>query len=68
MKISNANKIVGKLKETYNMRGAMLLDVDTLDRLEPDKERGIRATYMDEDYSVMQENKEVKNPIMKPLF
>ena len=29
------------------MRGAMLLDVDTMKRLEPDGKRGIRATYMD---------------------
>lgn len=34
-------------KETYSMRGAMLLDADTLERLEPDKERGVRATFMD---------------------
>ena len=30
------------------MRGAMIVDVDTLERLEPDKQRGIRATYMDD--------------------
>ena len=35
------------LDETYAMRGAMLLDVDRLIRLEPDKKRGIRATNMD---------------------
>ena len=29
------------------MRGAMLLDADTLERLEPDRERGVRATNMD---------------------
>jgi 6-carboxyhexanoate--CoA ligase len=29
------------------MRGAMLLDADTLERLEPDRARGVRATYMD---------------------
>lgn len=33
--------------QSYAMRGAMLLDADTLQRLEPDRERGIRATYMD---------------------
>ena len=27
--------------------GAMLLNADSLERLEPDRERGIRATYMD---------------------
>lgn len=39
--------ILRLFQKTYGMRGAMLLDVDTLERLEPDKERGIRATYMD---------------------
>ena len=34
-------------KKSYAMRGAMLLDVDSLERLEPDHDRGIRATYMD---------------------
>ena len=40
-------KILKLFQDTYGMRGAMLLDVDSLERLEPDKERGIRATYMD---------------------
>ena len=35
------------LKETFPMRGAMLYDIATGKRLEPDKERGVRATYMD---------------------
>ena len=33
------------------MRGAMLLDADTLERLEPDRERGVRATNMDSEPS-----------------
>ena len=45
--ITNAAEIMKLFSQTYNMRGAMLLDADTLDRLEPDPERGIRATYMD---------------------
>lgn len=45
--IGNGTVILDKLKETYGMRGAMLLDVDTLERMEPDLQRGIRATYMD---------------------
>lgn len=45
--IERADEILEKMKDTYGMRGAMLLDVDTLERLEPDQERGIRATYMD---------------------
>ncbi|PRR81798.1 8-amino-7-oxononanoate synthase [Clostridium luticellarii] len=51
--ITNASAVLEKLKDTYNMRGAMLLNVDTLERLEPNKDRGIRATYMDEVNSVM---------------
>ena len=39
--------IVNLLKSTANMRGAILLDINTMERLEPDKARGIRATYMD---------------------
>ena len=61
MGITNASAILGKLKDTYNMRGAMILDVDTLERLEPDKDRGIRATYMDADNSILQEKKDTKN-------
>lgn len=45
--ITNAEQILKKIGDTYAMRGAMLLHVDTLERLEPDPERGIRATYMD---------------------
>ena len=35
------------LRETFPMRGAMLYDIATGTRLEPDHERGVRATYMD---------------------
>ena len=49
--INNAADIMKKFSQTYNMRGAMLLDVDTLERLEPNRERGIRATFMDADNS-----------------
>ncbi|WP_196593479.1 8-amino-7-oxononanoate synthase [Pectinatus sottacetonis] len=45
--IKNGLEIMKKFKDTYAMRGAMLLDADTLERLEPDPQRGIRATYMD---------------------
>lgn len=47
LNLKNAEKIVSLLSQTYAMRGAILLDVDTMERLEPDRERGIRATYMD---------------------
>ena len=40
-------KLLAQMEEAYGMRGAMLLHVDTLQRLEPDPHRGIRATYMD---------------------
>lgn len=42
-----ATKISELLRETFPMRGAMLYDIATGTRLEPDKERGVRATYMD---------------------
>lgn len=45
--LHNSEEILEKMKETWGMRGAMLLDVDTMRRLEPDQKRGVRATYMD---------------------
>lgn len=45
--LARAGEIMDLLSQTYAMRGAMLLDVDTLERLEPDRARGVRATYMD---------------------
>lgn len=47
MGLDRASEILTMFPQTYNMRGAMLLHVDTLKRLEPHKQRGIRATYMD---------------------
>ena len=46
--ITRIGEIMSLFPETHSMRGAMLLDADTLERLEPDKERGVRATYMDD--------------------
>jgi 6-carboxyhexanoate--CoA ligase len=40
-------KLPELLRETFTMRGAMLYDIATGERLEPDHERGVRATYMD---------------------
>ena len=40
-------KILDMFYSLENMRGAILLDMKTLERLEPDPERGIRATNMD---------------------
>lgn len=45
--LSREEEILAIWSQSYAMRGAMLLDADTLQRLEPDHERGIRATYMD---------------------
>ncbi len=45
--IDRAAEIVELLRKTHGMRGAILLDADTLERLEPDPERGVRATMMD---------------------
>ena len=45
--IRRIGEIMSLFPETYSMRGAMLLDADTLERLEPDRKRGVRATYMD---------------------
>ena len=45
--VPNPAAVMAKLAETWGMRGGMLLDVDSLQRLEPDLERGIRVTYMD---------------------
>lgn len=47
--LANIENIIALLSETYSMRGAILLDVDTLERLEPDPGRGVRATYMDQE-------------------
>ena len=44
---SFAQKLPELLRETFPMRGAMLYDIATGERLEPDHERGVRATYMD---------------------
>lgn len=45
--INNGEEILKSMKDTYSMRGAMLLDYKTMTRLETNKERGIRATNMD---------------------
>lgn len=45
--IGHAKEIFELLPETFKMRGAMLLDVSDMERLEPDKARGVRATCMD---------------------
>ncbi|MBO3445984.1 6-carboxyhexanoate--CoA ligase [Clostridium sp. CCUG 7971] len=56
-----SQNIINLLREVSNMRGAILLDINTMERLEPDKQRGIRATYMDfEDSNINHLTKETK--------
>ena len=45
--VARVPEITALFRETYAMRGAMLLDADTLECLEPDRARGVRATRMD---------------------
>lgn len=49
LQINRINEVMDFLSETYAMRGAMLLDIRTMKRMEPDFMRGIRATYMDQE-------------------
>ena len=56
--IGCAKKIRGLFAKTFSMRGAMLLDVRTMERLEPDRERGVRATHMDSDPSPRADRKD----------
>ena len=46
LNLGRAEEIMSVWSQSYAMRGAILLDADSLKRLEPDRERGIRATYM----------------------
>ena len=47
--VSRVDEIMELFSDSYSMRGAMLVDADTLERLEPDRARGVRATRMDFD-------------------
>lgn len=44
---AKADELIDLLRHNHPMRGAVLYDVATSKRLEPDQERGIRVTYMD---------------------
>lgn len=44
---AKADELIDLLRHNHPMRGAVLYDIATSKRLEPDKERGIRVTYMD---------------------
>ena len=45
--VARPEAVIELLLHTPPLRGAMLVDADTLERLEPDRERGVRATRMD---------------------
>ena len=62
--VARAREVCGLFRETYSMRGAMLLDADTLERLEPNPERGVRATNMD---SAVSSPANVKNHFAEAL-
>ncbi len=44
---AKAEELINLLRHVHPMRGAVLYDIATSQRVEPDKERGIRVTYMD---------------------
>ncbi|WP_307225234.1 8-amino-7-oxononanoate synthase [Pectinatus haikarae] len=66
--LRNSSSIIKKFKETYAMRGAMLLNADTLERLEPNLDRGIRATYMDAEHTALTDNGCCKNHFQEAVI
>lgn len=44
--VADPDAVVRLMPKAGQLRGAMVLDADTLERLEPDRERGVRATNM----------------------
>lgn len=67
LKIEKVSEIMKLLVETYAMRGAMLLDIHSLERLEKDPSRGIRATYMDVDRDDVNVDLMEKNHYMEAI-
>lgn len=59
--IVRSSEIFARFSESHSLRGAMLIDVDTLERLDPDTDRGVRATYMDDASSLEKGLAAVKN-------
>lgn len=59
--VARAEEIVRMLTELRDMRGAVLLNVDTMERLESDPQRGVRVTYMDDAQSAQKPLPETKN-------
>ena len=65
--VSRIAEIMTLFRETHSMRGAMLLDADTLERLEPDQARGVRATSMDAADSFLKGSPSAKNHFAEAL-
>lgn len=65
--IPNGAAIMRQFSNTYEMRGAMLLDADTLERLEPDPDRGLRATYMDAEHTPARQAGDCKNHFQEAI-
>lgn len=59
--ISRIDDVMARFSEAHALRGAMLLDADTLERLDPNRERGVRATYMDDADSLAKGSASGKN-------
>lgn len=59
--ITRIDEIMARFAETHALRGAMILDADTLERLDPETDRGVRATYMDDAESVLKGTARGKN-------
>ena len=60
--VADPHEVVRILREECaGMRGAILLDADTLERLEPDRARGVRATFMDDAQSASKPFSTLKN-------
>lgn len=59
--VTRVGEVMARFAESYEMRGAMLLDADTLERLEPDPKRGVRASCMDDADSLLKGSASGKN-------
>lgn len=59
--IAHGRKIVDLIEQAFDLRGALLLNVDTMQRLDPDQQRGLRATNMD----AIRQNRDSQDGITK---
>ena len=59
--IVRVDEILARFSESHALRGAMLIDADTLEHLDPDSARGVRATYMDDAASLEKGTSSGKN-------